>query len=157
MRMKLWQMHPGLSKGAKKEKTYISRTHYTTDLLHRVQVRTQTTVHGEDLLIDNGGNRQAVEAIGEGFPKLDVVPPFALIVETVDSVNRGALVVATKDEEVFGVFDLVREEKTDGFERLLATVHVISKEKVVGFRREATIFEEAQKIVVFTVDITANL
>ena len=85
-------------------------------------------MHGEDLLIDNGGNGQAVEAIGKSLPKLDVVPPFALIVEAVDSVNRGALVVSTKDEEVFGVFDLVCEEKTDSFERLLATIHVVSEE-----------------------------
>lgn len=139
------------------ETTYISRTHDTADLFHRVQVGTQTTVHGEDLLIDDGGNRQAVEAIGECLPELDVVPPFAFIIETIDSVDGGALVVPTEDEEVLGVFDLVCEEKADGFEGLLATVNVVSEEKVVGFWREATVFKEAQKIVVLAVDITANL
>ena len=66
------------------EATYISRTHNTANLLHRVQVGAQTTVHGEDLLVDDGGNRQAVEAIGECLPKLDVVPSFAFIIETID-------------------------------------------------------------------------
>lgn len=140
-----------------KAKTYISRTHHTTNLFHRVQVGTQTTVHGEDLLIDDGGNGQAVEAVGESLPKLDVIPPFALIVETVDSVNRSTLVVATKDEEVFGVFDLVCEEKADSLQRLLATVDVVSEEKVVGLWREATVFEKTQKVVVLAVNITANL
>ncbi len=37
----------------------------------------QTTVHGEDLLIDDSSNWEAVETIGEGFPELDVVTPFA--------------------------------------------------------------------------------
>lgn len=114
-------------------------------------------MHGEDLLVDDGSNGQAVEAVGEGLPKLDVISPFAFIVETVDSVNGGTLVVPTKDEEVLGVFDLVCEEKADGFQRLLATVDVVSEEKVVGLWREATVFEQTQKIVVLTVNITANL
>lgn len=114
-------------------------------------------MHGEDLLIDNGRNGQAVEAIGKCLPKLDVVPPLALIIETVDSVDGGALMVTTENEEVFRILDLVREEKADGFEGLLATVDVVTEEKVVGFRREATVFEETQKIVVLAVDITANL
>lgn len=114
-------------------------------------------MHGENLLIDDGRNGQAVEAVGKGLPQLDVISPFALIVETVDSVNGGTLVVATEDEEVLGVFDLVGEEKADGFQGLLATVDVVSEEKVVGLWREATVFEQTQKIVVLTVNITANL
>jgi hypothetical protein len=39
----------------------------------------QTTVHGEDLLVDDGSNRETVEAVGEGFPQLDVVSPFACV------------------------------------------------------------------------------
>ena len=44
-------------------------------------------MHGEDLLINDGGNGQAVEAVGEGLPQLDVVSSLALIVETVDAVD----------------------------------------------------------------------
>ena len=73
-------------------------------------------MHGEDLLINDGGDRQAVEAVGKGLPQLDVVPPFALIVEPIDAVDRGTLVVAAQDEEVLGVFDLVGEQEADGFE-----------------------------------------
>jgi hypothetical protein len=83
-------------------------------------------VHGEDLLVDNGGNREAVEAVGERLPELNVISPFALVVEAVDAVDRGALMVATEDEEVLGVLDLVREQEADSLERLLATVDVVS-------------------------------
>jgi hypothetical protein len=83
-------------------------------------------MHCEDLLIDDGGNGQAVEAIREGLPELDVVPSLALIVETVDTVNRGAFMVATQDEEVFGVLDLVCKEEADGLERLLSSVDIIT-------------------------------
>lgn len=114
-------------------------------------------MHGEDLLIDDGGDRQAVEAVGKGLPQLDVVPPFALIVEPIDTVDRGTLVVAAQDEEVLGVFDLVGEQEADGFERLLATVDVVTQEQIIGLGREATVFEQTQKIVVLAVNITANL
>jgi hypothetical protein len=106
--------------------TYVSRSHNTPDLLHGVEVWAETTVHGEDLLVDDGGNGQAVEAVGEGLPELDVISPFALVVESVDAVDRGALVVSTQDEEVLGVLDLVRKQEADGLERLLATVDVVA-------------------------------
>lgn len=83
-------------------------------------------MHGEDLLVDDGGNGQAVEAVGESLPQLDVVSSFALVVEAVDTVDRGALVVATENEEVLGVLDLVRKQKAYRLERLLATVDVVA-------------------------------
>ena len=64
----------------------------------------------EDLLVDDGRHRQAVEAVREGLPHLDVVPSFAFVVEAVNSIDRGALVVAPQDEKVLRVFDLEREE-----------------------------------------------
>jgi hypothetical protein len=97
-------------------------------LLHGVQVRAETTVHCEDLLIDDSGNGQAIEAVGEGLPELNVVSALALIVESIDTVDRRALVVAAEDEEVLGVLDLVCEKQADGLERLLASVDVVAKE-----------------------------
>jgi len=44
-------------------------------------------MHAEDLLIYDSCNRQAVEAIGESFPQLDVVSTFALVIESVNSVD----------------------------------------------------------------------
>lgn len=137
--------------------TYISGAHDTSDLFHRVEIGTQTAVHGEDLLVDDGGDGQAVEAVGEGLPQLDVVSSLALIVETVDAVDRGALVVAAQDEEVLGVLDLVGEEQADGLERLLATIDVVTEEEVVGLGREATVLEQTQEIVILAVDVTADL
>ena len=137
--------------------TYISWSHDPPDLLHRVQGRAQTTMHGEDLLIDDSSDGQAVEAIGECLPQLDVVSALALIVKTVDTVDRSTLVVTAKDEEVLGVFDLVCEEQANGLQRLLATVDVIAEDEVVGLRREAAILEKSQQIIVLAVNISADL
>lgn len=99
-------------------------------------------MHSEDLFVNDGSNRKAVEAVGESLPELDVVSALALIVETVDTVDRGTLVVSTQNEEVLRVLDLVGKEEADGLERLLATVDVITEEKIVGLGRETAVFEE---------------
>jgi len=114
-------------------------------------------VHSEDLLVDNGGDGQAVEAVCECLPQLDVVATLAFIIEAVNTVDGGALVISAKDKEILGVFDLVGEEQADGLEGLLATVDVVAEEEVVGFGGEAAILEEAQKIIILSVNIAADL
>ena len=49
--------------------------HDPPDLLHGLEVGAEAAVAAEDLLVDDGGHRQAVEAVGERLPQLDVVPP----------------------------------------------------------------------------------
>lgn len=39
-------------------------------------------MHAEYLLVHNGGDGQAVEAVRERLPQLDVVPALALVVES---------------------------------------------------------------------------
>lgn len=137
--------------------THIGRTHDATDLFHRVQIGAETAMHGEDLLVDDCSDGQAVEAISECLPELNVVPPLALVIEAIDTVDGGTFVVTTENKEVFRIFDLVRKEEADGLKRLLATVDVVSEEEVIGFRREATVFEKTQEIVVLAVNVTTDL
>lgn len=75
------------------------------------------------------------------------------IIETVDSVYTCTLVVAPEDEEVFGVLDLVGEEKTDSLERLFPPIDIVAKEKIVCFWWEATILEKSEQIIILTVDV----
>jgi hypothetical protein len=100
----------------KGRETHIGRTHDAPDLLHRVQIGTETTMHGENLLVDNCRDGQAVEAISECLPELNVVPPLAFIIEAIDTVDGGTFVVTTENKEVFRIFDLVRKEEADGLE-----------------------------------------
>jgi len=135
----------------------IRRSHDTSDLLHALEVRTQTSMHSKDFLVDDSGDRQAVEAVGKGLPQLDVIATFALIVEAIDTIDRRAFVIAAEDEKVFGIFDLVGEQEADGFERLFTTIDVVTKEEIVGFWGESAIFEKSKEIVVLSMDITAYL
>lgn len=114
-------------------------------------------MHGEDLLVDDSGDRKAIEAVGERLPQLDVVSALTLVVETVDAVDRGAFMVTSQDEEILGVLDLVCEEQADGLEGLLAAINVVAQEEVVGLGREAAVLKKSKEVVVLAVDITADL
>jgi hypothetical protein len=85
-------------------------------------------VHSEYLLVNDSCDGQAVEAICEGFPQFDIVPPLALIVEAIDAVDWSAFVVASKNKEVLWVFDFVCQKEADGFQRLFASVHIVTEE-----------------------------
>lgn len=137
--------------------TYISRAHDTPDLFHRIQIRAQAAVHGKDLFVNNGSDGQAIETVRKCFPELDVVPSLALVVKAVNAIDRRALVVATQDEKVLRILDLVCEQQADCLERLLASIHVVAQEEVVCLWWKSSIFEETEQIVILAVNITANL
>ena len=59
--------------------------HDPSDLLHALEVGAETAVAAENLLIHNGGDGQAVEAVRERLPKTDTEPFFALFVKSVDA------------------------------------------------------------------------
>ena len=68
--------------------------------------------------------------------------PLTFIVEAVDAVDAGALVVSAQQEEVLGIFDFVGQQEADGLERLLPSVDVVSEEEVVGLGWEATVLKQ---------------
>lgn len=110
-------------------------------LIHALQLGREAAVHAEDLVVDDGGHRQAVEAVGEELPQPDAEPALALVVEAVDAVDGGTFVVASEEEEVVGVLDLVCQQEADGLDALLPSVDVVAEEEVVGARWEAAILE----------------
>lgn len=61
--------------------------------------------------------------------------------------------VAAKDEKVFGVLDLVREEKTNGLERLFASIDIVAEKEVVCFWGKSAILEQTEEVVVLPVDV----
>mmetsp|Transcript_62983 Transcript_62983/g.148318 ORF Transcript_62983/g.148318 Transcript_62983/m.148318 type:complete len:388 (-) Transcript_62983:529-1692(-) len=120
---------------------HVRWTQDAPDLLHAVQVRGESSVYAEDLVVDDGGDGQAVEDHVERLPELERVAALALVVEPVDSVDRRALVVASKHEEVFGVLNLVRQKQADAFQALGAAVYIVAQEEVVGLGREPAVLK----------------
>lgn len=135
---------------------HVCRPHDATDLLHALEVGAEAAVAAEDLFVDYGSHRQAVEAVGERLPQLDVVAALALIVEAVYPVDGGALVVAAQQKEVLRVLDLVGQKQADGLQRLLPSVDVVAQEQVIGLRWETAVLEKTQQVIVLAVYVTCN-
>ena len=98
-------------------------------------------MHAEDLVVDQGRNRHAIEDVLELFPDTNGVATFAFIIETIDTVDLAALVVASQEEEVLLKLDFVCEEQDDGLKGVLSSVDIVTEEQIVSFRREAAIFK----------------
>lgn len=80
-----------------------------------------------------------------------------LVVEPIDAIDRGALVVTAQKEEVLGILYLVGEEEADRLERLLPAVDVVAKKEVVGLGRKAPVLEQTQEIIVLPVRVSCGM
>jgi len=64
-------------------------------------------MHTQNFVVDEGRNGQTVETISENLPQLDGVSTLAFVIEPVNSVDGGALVISSQQEEVLRVLYLV--------------------------------------------------
>lgn len=110
-------------------------------------------MHAQYLFIDEGSYRQAIEAVRHGLPQTNAVATLALIVEAVNAIDAGGLVIAAQNEELIGVAYFEGQQQTDGFYGLFSTVDVVPQEQIVGAWWESTILEQPQQVVVLAVDI----
>ena len=134
----------------------IDRTRNPPDIIQALEIRGKSTVHTEDLVVNESSNRKTVEAVGETLPQSHVVFSFAFIVETVDTVDRSAFVVASEKKEVELVFELVGKEKAYGLYALLTTINIVPKEQVVRSWRVATVLKQTQEVWKLTVNISCS-
>ena len=136
---------------------HVCGSHNPLDLVQTGELRRQSPVGAENLLVDDCRAWKTVETVRKGLPQLDPEASLALIVKAVDAVDAGALMVAAQHEAVLGVLDLVREKQADRLKTLLASVDVVAEENVVGLGGEAAVLKEAQQVVVLAVDVPADL
>ena len=136
---------------------YIRRSDNTFDLIQAGEFRTETTMHAENLFVNDSCRRKAIKAVRESLPELDTKTPFAFVVKAVDTIDGGTLMVSSEHKKVLGILDLVGQKQANGFETLFAAIYVVAEENIVGFRREAAVLKKAQQIVVLSVHVAANL
>ena len=74
---------------------HICWSHDILDLLQILELWTQASMHAKNLLINQCCNGQGVENITENFPKSDGVASLALIIESIDTIDLGTLVIAS--------------------------------------------------------------
>ncbi|GMT10531.1 hypothetical protein PFISCL1PPCAC_1828, partial [Pristionchus fissidentatus] len=132
-------------------------TRHVPQLIKRVELGRETSVHRQDTTSSQGSQGHPVEGIVENLPEAGaLVSPITLFIEAVDTVDGGTLVVTTEHEEVLGSLDLVAEHEDDGLNVLSSSVHVVSQEEIVGIGRESFLVEDTKEIRILSVDISAH-
>jgi len=63
-------------------------------LVHAEQTGTQAAVTTEDIVLDDRRQGHAVVAVDEGAPQFHRIAPLALVVEPVELIQAGTLVVS---------------------------------------------------------------
>ena len=114
-------------------------------------------MHAENFVVDQRGNRNAVENILELLPDADGVAALTLVIKPIYPVDLAALVVTSEKEEILLILTLVGQEQDNNFEGLLSTVDIVSQKKVVGFRWVATIVKQLHEVSVLAMDVAADL
>ena len=128
------------------------------DLVQRVDGGGETTVHAEHLVVDDGRQTQIVEDLRAIPPHIDrSVLAQALVVKAIHLRNLAGLVVASDQGYSIGVSHFKSQQQQKSLNAVVASVHKITHEQVVGVGALATYFEQLNQIIKLSVDISANL
>jgi hypothetical protein len=122
-----------------------------------LQVWGQAAMHTQNFLCHNRRYRHAVEAIGKNAPQLDAVPPLALVVKAVYSVERGALVISAQKEKRLRVLDFVAESQSNHLDALLGAIHIIAEKQIIRVGRKPSNLKKTQQICVLAVCVSTNV
>lgn len=81
----------------------------------------------EDLVVNESGEREVIEEVGEVFPNVRVtVFAQAFIVEAVDLGNLTGFVVSSEDGYTLWVADLESDKESHRFDRVIASIYVVA-------------------------------
>ena len=83
------------------------------NLIERFHFGTETPMDAEYLVLDDSTEGHHVEDIVEHLPELNPYSVLALVIEAIQSIHTGNLVVSPQHEDVLGESDLVAEQQHD--------------------------------------------
>jgi len=127
------------------------------DMVQSVNAGGEAAVQTEDLAVHQRREGQVVKQVREVFPNVCVsVFSQALVIETIDLSDLTALMVAAKNGDATTEPHLECDEEGDGLYAVVAPVHVVPHEEIVGVWRLATDLEELHEVVELAMDVTAH-
>lgn len=113
------------------------------DVVERVDAGRQPAVQAKHLVVDQRRQRQVVKQVREQAPGLGgAVFAQALVVEPVHLRDLARLVVPPENGDAVRVSQLGRDEQRHGLDGVVAAIHVVAEEQVVGGGQRARDAEE---------------
>lgn len=121
-----------------------------------MDLRRQSTVHAQELLIHQSRQRQTIERVHARIVHAFRVLDLALLLERKVLGQVPALVVAAQQEQRGRVAELQRPQVQDAFDAEVAAVHVIAQKQILGRRWRATHVKQLHQVVELTVNVAAH-
>lgn len=98
-----------------------------SDVIESIDARREAPVQAEDLVVDEGGEGEIVEKVGEVLPDIGIsVLAETFVIEAVDLSDLARLVVAAEDGDALGISDLQGDEQSNCLDRVVSTVDVVA-------------------------------
>lgn len=124
------------------------------DLIDTMDARRQTAVDAEDLVVDDAGEGEVVEHVGEVMPDGGVAV-FATTfgIEAVGLSDSSGLVVAADEMNAMGIAKFETDQKRDGLYTKEAAINVVAEEEVVRVWTWPTDLEYLEEVKELAVDV----
>lgn len=114
-------------------------------------------MQAEDLLFNEGCEREVIEQISEIFPDISVsINSEALVIETVHLCNLSTLVVSSGQGDAVLVTDFVAHQQRNRLDGVVTSVNVVTHEQVICLRGLTSDSKQFQQVVELTMHITTN-
>jgi hypothetical protein len=98
-----------------------------SDVIKGIDAGGETSVQAEYLVIDQGGEGEVVEQIGEVLPYVRIaIFSETFIVEPIDLCDLTGFVVATEDGDALGISDFQGYEEGDGLNGVVTSINIIA-------------------------------
>ncbi len=114
-------------------------------------------MEAENCVVDNCSKGEVVKQLSEVDPDIGVtVLAQAFVVEAIDLGDLTDFMVASQDGNSVLEARLQGDEESHGLNGVVATVDIISHEKVVGIWRLSANFKELFQVMELPMDVSAN-
>jgi len=138
------------------EKPFIRNLNGSLDIaeiIDTIEVRRKPSMHTQNLFINKRHNGHGIENIYKILPDLEVIASLTLItslltliVEAIDAIDAGTLMVAPEQKEVLRELDLIAKQEHHALNGVFSSVDIIPNEEIVTVSWPAPVFEHFQEV-----------